>query len=152
MDLHEQLNLAINLATDKHSKQVDKAGDPYILHPLWVMNKVKSLEAKIVAVLHDIVEDTDITIEDLIFKGFDDNIVYAVDILTKRKGMDYENYIDLIGENEIAMEVKMADLEHNMDLSRLKEITDKDRQRLLKYRNAHFYLTYIHYDKIQEEE
>lgn len=147
MNLHEQLNLAIRVATDFHSQQVDKAGQPYILHPLWVMNDVKTLKGKIVAVLHDVIEDTDITIEDLIFQGFDEDIIEAIDILTKKKGQKYTDYIHLVGTNKLAREVKISDLKHNMDLNRLKDVTDKDRERCVKYKNAHDYLIHVHYYK-----
>lgn len=143
MDLHEQLNLAINLATDHHSQQVDKAGQPYILHPLWVMNNVKTLKGKVVAVLHDIIEDTEVDIDDLILLDFDEDIIEAIDILTKKKRQTYTDYIHLVGTNKLAREVKIADLKHNMDLDRLKEVTDKDKERYVKYKNAHGYLVYI---------
>lgn len=143
MLLYNQLRMAINIANDVHSHQVDKAGQPYILHPLWVMNKVHTLKAKIVAVLHDIVEDTNITIEDLIFKGFDEDIVEAISLLTRKKNQSYNNYIELIATNDLAKEVKIADLSHNMDLSRLKEITDKDKERYNKYLKARDYLMNI---------
>lgn len=145
MDKIEQLNLAIRIATDHHSQQIDKSGKPYILHPLWVMTNVDSLEEKIVAVLHDIVEDTDITIEDLIFSGFNEEIILAIDILTKKKNQKYDEYIELIGQNNLARKVKMADLTHNMDLTRLKEVTEKDKKRYVKYKNAYNYLTYLEY-------
>lgn len=135
------LSRAIILATELHEGQVDKGGNPYILHPLRVMTNVKSLEGKIVAVLHDTIEDTDITVEDLIFKGFTGDIVEAVELLSKPKQEDYIKYIKRIKENSLAREVKIADLQDNMDLSRLKEITEKDLKRVEKYKKAYNILT-----------
>lgn len=145
MELFKQLNMAIHIATDYHNGQIDKSGEPYILHPIWVMNNVKSLNGKVVAMLHDIVEDTEITIENLIDFGFDEDIVIAIDILTKKKGQKYTDYIELVGKNNLAREVKISDLKHNMDLKRLKEITDKDKKRYVKYKNSYDYLIYLHY-------
>ena len=145
MELFKQLNMAIHIATDYHNGQIDKSGEPYILHPIWVMNNVKSLKGKVVAMLHDIVEDTEITIENLIDFGFDEDIVIAIDILTKKKGQKYTDYIELVGKNNLAREVKISDLKHNMDLKRLKEITDKDKKRYVKYKNSYDYLIYLHY-------
>ena len=135
------LSRAIILATELHEGQVDKGGNPYILHPLRVMTNVKSLEGKIVAVLHDTIEDTDITVEDLISKGFTDDVVEAVELLSKPKQEDYIKYIKRIKENPLAREVKIADLQDNMDLSRLKEITEKDLKRVAKYKKAYNILT-----------
>ena len=146
MNLHEQLNQAIKMATHFHSKQVDKAGEPYILHPLWVMNNVKTLKGKIVAVLHDVVEDTSVTIHKLNIYGFDKDIIEAVDVLTRKEDQKYSDYIELIATNEIAREVKIADLSHNMDLSRLKEVTNRDEIRYTKYLNARDYLINLSYE------
>ena len=85
MELFEQLNKAIYIATHYHNEQTDKSKQPYILHPLWVMNNVESLRGKIVAVLHDIIEDTEVTISKLAIYGFDEDVIEAVDILTKKK-------------------------------------------------------------------
>lgn len=145
MDLHEQLNKAIQIATYYHGGQVDKADEPYILHPLWVMNNVKTLKAKIVAVLHDTVEDTGVTIHKLNAYGFDKDIVNAVYILTRKEEQKYSDYIELIATNKIAREVKIADLSHNMDLSRLKEVTNRDEIRYTKYLNARDYLINLSY-------
>lgn len=140
MELYELLNKAIILATTYHKGQVDKSGQPYILHPLWVMSNVESLKGKIVAILHDTIEDTQLTISDLINHGFCDDIVKAIDILTKKKNQKYDDYIELVSKNDLAKEVKIEDLNHNMDLNRLKEVTEKDVKRYLKYVKAYNYL------------
>ena len=134
---NELLAKAIILATKNHKGQVDKGGNPYILHPLRVMGKVKSLEAKIVAILHDIIEDTDITKEDLLDMEFPYKIVEAIELLSKPKKEDYIHYIRRIKGNPLAKEVKMADLQDNMDLSRLNKITEKDLNRVEKYKKAY---------------
>lgn len=137
-NLEEQLNKALLLAIEKHKGQVDKAGAPYILHPLSVMGKVESLEAKIVAILHDILEDTDVTKNDLISLGFEESIVEAVYFLTKPKSFTYMDYICFIKNcgNELSIEVKIADLKHNLDISRLKEPTEQDLSRCERYKKA----------------
>lgn len=144
MTAHKLLNKAIILATEAHAGQTDKAGQPYILHPLRVMNRCQSVEAKIVAVLHDVVEDTDVTIEQL-FDTFGETIGRAVDTLTKQPGDDYKSYImdiwlDGGPISELAAEVKIADLRDNMDITRLKEVTSKDIERLNRYAWALAYL------------
>ena len=136
MELHEQLKVAIDLANTYHDGQVDKAGLPYILHPLHVMNN----EAKIVAILHDMIEDTVITVEDLISYGFDSNIVNAIVAITKVNGISYDDYLKRVKTNELARIVKLADLSHNMDMTRLPNPTKRDYQRLEKYKKAYEYL------------
>lgn len=134
---HELLVKAIILATENHKGQLDKGGHPYILHPLRVMVNVKSLKAKIVAILHDIIEDTDITKEDLLSMKFPYEIVEAIELLSKPKKEDYIHYIRRIKKNPLAKEVKMADLQDNMDLTRLNKITEKDLNRVEKYKKAY---------------
>lgn len=136
-----QLEMAISLAVKHHANQKDKGGNPYIEHPLWVMVHTTGYKCKIAAVLHDIVEDTDVTIEDLKIYGFDKEIVDAIRLLTKDKNSTYEEYIDSLFENPIAVKVKLKDLEHNMDLSRLLNgITEKDKKRNERYRNTYNYI------------
>ena len=134
-----QLRKALELAYEKHKNQVDKAGKPYFLHPVMVaLNDGLEEKEKIVAILHDIIEDTDITEKDLLDIGFDDDIVEAVVLLTRDKNMTYYDYIRKIkySNNTLAYWVKMADLEDNMDLSRLKNATDKDKERVKRYQKA----------------
>lgn len=133
--------LALKIATEAHKGQVDKAGVPYINHPLTVASLVDTEEEKIVALLHDTIEDTSITEQDLIDYGFPNKIVEAVKLLTHNKNVPYMDYVAKIKDNELARKVKIADLTHNSDLSRLKEITDKDKKRYEKYQKALLYLT-----------
>ena len=150
--LQQQLENAIHLANQYHRGQKDKAGKPYILHPLWVMDRVNSIEAKIVAVLHDTLEDTSLTKDDLIAHEFNEDIVNAIELLTKSKNQSYESYIENISKNKLATEVKMADLLHNMDLTRLKNITFKDLTRSQKYMKAYSQLeTSLREHDIHEE-
>ena len=130
------LDRAIELAKQHHEGQTDKAGKPYIEHPLRVMNQVESEEEKIVAVLHDIVEDTDISLDDLRNEGFSKEVVDAVECLTKQDGENYDSYIERISFNPLAVKIKLADLEDNRDLTRLPEVTDKDLERVEKYDKA----------------
>ena len=130
------LDRAIELAKQHHEGQTDKAGKPYIDHPLRVMNQVESEEEKIVAVLHDIVEDTDISLDDLRNEGFSEKVVSAVECLTKQDGENYDSYIERISFNPLAVKIKLADLEDNRDLTRLPEVTDKDLERIEKYDKA----------------
>ena len=130
------LDRAIELAKQHHEGQTDKAGKPYIEHPLRVMNQVESEEEKIVAVLHDIVEDTDISLNDLRNEGFSEEVVSAVECLTKQDGENYDSYIERISFNPLAVKIKLADLEDNRDLTRLPEVTDKDLERVEKYDKA----------------
>ena len=130
-DFDELYKKAMKIAEKAHAGQVDKAGEPYIGHPLYVSEHVSGKPEKIAALLHDVVEDSDMTLEDL--KDFPEEIVNAVDHLTRNKEQSYENYICLLRLDPIARNVKIEDLKHNMDLSRLKEVTDDDRQRVRKY-------------------
>ena len=139
--LNEQLEIAIELAIKYHKGQIDKGGNPYILHPLEVMNNVDRIEFKIAAVLHDIIEDTECTIDTLREWGIDEDIIESINILTHKKGMSYMEYITEISYNLIATEVKIADLKRNMDFSRLnRKITNKDIERNKKYMKAYYFL------------
>ena len=130
------LERAIHLASEHHSGQVDKAGHPYILHPLRVMLQVKTVDERIVAVLHDTIEDTSLTLEDLQQEGFSAVVVEAIQCLTKKPHEPYEQFIDRIKDNALARRVKQADIRDNMDLSRLPAVTEKDLQRMKKYHIA----------------
>lgn len=130
------LERAISIAVEAHRGQQDRNGAPYILHPLRMMCCVATEAEKVVAVLHDVVEDTDWTFEDLKREGFDDGTLKALDCLTKREGEDYEDFIQRSAKNSLAHRVKIADLEDNMDVRRLKRVTEKDRERLEKYLRA----------------
>ena len=140
LSYNEQFQIALELAVEKHKNQTDKAGNPYILHPLHVMENVNSKEGKIVAILHDIIEDTDVTVDYLLKIGLSKRIVDAVVALTRSKDMDYQEYIKNLSSNPLAKEVKLADLEHNMDLKRLPTLEEKDLERNRKYQIAYHYL------------
>ena len=130
------LNEAIELATRAHAGQTDKAGADYIAHPLRVMENCVSSDAKIVAVLHDVVEDSGTTLDDLRALNFAPQIVAAIALLTKSGDIEYSMYIQKIKNNALAREVKIADLRDNMNLNRIAQPTEKDFKRLEKYRGA----------------
>jgi (p)ppGpp synthase/HD superfamily hydrolase len=131
---------AIMIATKAHAGQKDKAGAPYLLHVLRVMLSVEKINEKIVALLHDVVEDSEVTFEELANKGFPKKILKAVELLTKTENKPYEDYIQEIKKNELARVVKLADLKDNMNISRLKTLTEYDKLRIKKYRAAYKFL------------
>lgn len=128
------ISKALHIAKTAHRGQLDKGGNPYILHPIAVSQLVDSEEEKIVALLHDVVEDTDITLEYLKLAGFSDNIIAAVSVLTKQPGVSYDDYISKLKENPIAARVKVADITHNSDISRIPNPTEKDLERIKRYK------------------
>ena len=130
------LEQAIELAVKHHKGQYDKGGKPYILHPLRLMMSVDTDDEKIVAVMHDLVEDTHITIAYLRTAGFSEKVLSALDCVTNRDNEDYESFIERIAQNPLATKVKLADLEDNMDLSRIPEPSKKDYKRIEKYKRA----------------
>ena len=111
-------NKALKLMYEKHKDQVDKQGIPYVFHPFIVANNMENEDETIVALLHDVLEDTNTTLEDLKNLGFNDNIIEAIDTLTRKDDEDYQTYIERIGKNQLARKVKIADLYHNMDITR----------------------------------
>lgn len=127
---------AIAIAAQAHQEQHDKAGAPYILHPLRMMAQLHGEAERTVAVLHDLIEDTDWTLDQLRAEGFSDDVLAAIDCLTKRDDESYEAFIERASYNELARQVKLADLEDNMDLRRIAEVTDQDLERLRKYHRA----------------
>ena len=139
----QQLAEAIALASHQFAWVFDKAGKPYILHCLEVMNGVSRLGfiPMTIAVIHDIIEDTSITGEMLLGMGFDKVVVDTVRLLTHSPEEPYEDYIKRIGTNHLATQIKLADLTHNMQTQRLKNFSDKDMSRLVKYHKAFVYLT-----------
>lgn len=129
------LNDAIAIAAEAHDGQTDKAGQPYILHPLRVMGAMKTEPDRVVAVLHDVVEDSrDWQLSDL--ADFGPDIVEALDALTRRDGEDYFHYIERLSKNPRAVRVKLADLADNLDKSRLTIIGAADVSRMTRYRKA----------------
>lgn len=131
------INKAIETAAKAHDGQFDKAGQPYIYHPLRVMFYAEGDEkVKCAAVLHDVMEDSPVTEYDLKKLGFDDEIITALKLLTRSEGQDYFEYVKNLKGNPIAKAVKLADLKDNMDMSRIKEPKERDFLRLEKYKKA----------------
>lgn len=132
----ETIQKAYRIACRAHAGQKDKSGKDYILHPMTVASHVGSDENCIVtALLHDVAEDTEITLEELSC-NFNEEVMQALKLLTHQDGVPYMDYVKNLKDNRIARTVKLADLRHNMDLSRLPEITEKDLQRVEKYKKA----------------
>ena len=140
MNSADLLEKAISIAVEAHRGQRDRTGAPYILHPMRVMAGVDSDTEKMVAILHDVVEDTDWTFEKLAQEGFSDEVIEALKCVTKREGEEYEDFVKRSAGNKTARRVKIADLEHNMDARRLSEVTEKDVERLKKYVRARRFL------------
>lgn len=130
------LEKAILIATNAHKGQLDKGGSPYILHPLRLMFAMHNETEKICAVLHDVIEDTEITLDHLRNEGFSEEVLSALDALTRRSTETYDEFIRRIIKNKIASNIKLADLRDNMDLSRISNPTQKDYERIEKYRKA----------------
>lgn len=116
-----------------HAGAVDKAGQPYILHPLRVMARLSTDTERIVAILHDVVEDSEVTLDDLRADGFSDEIVDAIDHVTRRGGESYEAFIERIAPHPLARRVKIADLEDNMDVTRLVVLDERGTERMQRY-------------------
>ena len=131
---------AVAIAAVAHQEQFDKAGAPYILHPLRMMRQMDTDEEKIVAILHDVVEDTDWTPELLREEGFSETVLAALDRVTARDGETYEAFIARALPDPIARKVKLADLQDNMDTRRIRNLTDRDLERLRKYHQAYWWL------------
>lgn len=131
----EQLSMAVALAATRHDGQIDKGGKPYILHTLKVMHylKTEDLELMAAAVMHDIIEDTDTTYEELRIMGFSERVIRAVAGMTKIKGQTPAEYLAQVMANVDSALIKLADLRHNSDIRRLKGVTEKDVKRIEKY-------------------
>ena len=130
------VDLALSIARKAHEGQLDKAGVDYIEHPIYVASQVDTEEEKAVALLHDVIEDSPVSAEELLQADLPETVVTAVQVLTKKKEQDYQTYLETVKKNPLARVVKLADLKHNSDLSRLSSITEKDRERLKKYKKA----------------
>jgi (p)ppGpp synthase/HD superfamily hydrolase len=128
--------LAREIATNAHHGQFDKGGRPYIEHPIAVADSLESTEHKIIALLHDTLEDTTLTEDDLRNYGFTDSIVKSICVLTKKESVNYEEYLLCIKADSNALHVKIADIKHNMDISRISNPTKNDFERMEKYRKA----------------
>ena len=131
---------AMQLAYRAHNGQEDKEKYPYIHHVLHVAEQMDDEDSTVVALLHDVFEDCGYTTERLRVIGYPSDIIQAVDLLSRKEGQSYKAYIKGIKTNSLATKVKLADLEHNMDLSRLPIVSDEDLQRAKKYRKAREYL------------
>ena len=131
------LERAIGIAVEAHKGQLDKGGNPYILHPLRVMMSVDLELEKIVAVLHDVVEDSNWTFEALLAEGFSIEVIDALKSVTKNSDDEgYDSFIQRAIRNPIGHKVKIADLRDNLDVTRISDITDKDVKRINKYKKA----------------
>ena len=141
MNYNKLYDKALRIAIHAHKGQVDKAGREYVMHPIRVAERCKDPRAKIVALLHDTIEDTGVTEEYLRREGFPDEIISGVLSVTKRDKEEYDDFVRRAAENTIGRVVKIADLEDNMDIRRLPEMTDYDVARLRKYLRAWQFLT-----------
>lgn len=136
------LERALQIAMEAHAGESDKGGEPYILHPIRVMLECRSEKARIVALLHDVVEDSPWTFEQLLDEGFDPEVVDGVRSVTRRSDEGFHEFCLRAAEHPLGREVKRADLCDNMDVTRLgPELSDKDQQRLARYRRAWEVLT-----------
>lgn len=127
---------AMKLCFEAHKEQTDKSGIPYVFHPIHLAEQMNTEETTIVALLHDVVEDSNYTIEDLRDIGFDDAVIDAISLMTHADDVDYMEYVAAIKENPIARVVKLADLRHNSDLTRLEVVDEKALNRRNKYQKA----------------
>jgi (p)ppGpp synthase/HD superfamily hydrolase len=143
MESKVMLSKAIEIVAKEFATKLDKGGNPYILHCLYVMNEVKEegIDAMIVAVLHDIIEDTEIKPSELIHDyGFNFETITKISTLTHQKGESYMDYIKRVSTDDICRKIKLADLRHNSDITRIKGLTKKDFERMEKYHIAYEYL------------
>ena len=127
---------ALKLCFEAHKDQLDKSSLPYVFHPFHLAEQMDTEEATVVALLHDVVEDTDYTLEDLKNMGFSEAVISAIALLTHEEGAEYMDYVKMIKNNETARKVKLADLKHNSDLSRLDIVDEKALKRREKYLKA----------------
>lgn len=136
------LSRVIKIAVDGHADQYDKGGKPYILHPMRLMMKLRheSIDAQVVAIAHDVIEDTVYTFEDLKTAGVSPEALTALSLLTHKPSQSYADYIIEISSNELATMVKLRDLDDNSDLRRLKGVTQKDLNRMAKYQLCYYFL------------
>ncbi|MDJ1501760.1 hypothetical protein [Xanthocytophaga agilis] len=134
---------ALQIATEVHKDQKDRYGAPYILHVMRVMLRGKNEDEKIVGLLHDVVEDSPMTIEDLRKEGFSESILEAVNCLTRPESESYDDFIQRIKTSRLAINVKLNDLEDNLDMRRLPSVTEKDIPRINKYLKAYHELVVL---------
>ncbi len=132
----QKTKMALKLCFKAHKEQLDKSGLPYVFHPFHLAEQMETEETTIVALLHDVVEDTAYSIEDLINMGFDKVVTDAIALMTHADGVEYMEYVAAIKGNPIAKAVKLADLKHNSDLTRLDIVDEKALNRREKYLQA----------------
>ncbi len=132
----ENTKKALKLCFKAHCDQVDKSGIPYVFHPFHLAEQMQDEQTTIVALLHDVVEDTDITIQDLRKEGFSEAVLEAISLLTHDKSVNYMDYVAVIKQNPIAKAVKLADLRHNSDITRLDTVDAKALKRREQYLEA----------------
>lgn len=130
------LERAIAMASNAHEGQVDKAGAPYVLHPLRMMLRLSNTDERITAVLHDVVEDCGVSLEMLRAEGFSERVIEAIDSVTRRPEESYDDFVLRAALNPIGRRVKLVDLQDNSDLSRITNPTTHDYERIEKYRRA----------------
>ena len=127
---------ALKISFDAHKNQVDKSGMPYVYHPFHLAEQMDDELSTCVALLHDVVEDTDITLDELRNDGFPNEVIEALSLMTHSDDVPYLDYVRVMKDNPIARKVKLADLAHNSDLSRLEIVDDKALERVNKYKQA----------------
>ena len=132
----EMTKKAVNVMYQAHQGQMDKGGFPYCFHPYQVAQGMDDEISCTCALLHDVVEDTDLTFEDLAGMGFPAEVIDALKLLTHREGVPYMDYVRNLAGNPVARKVKLSDLHHNSDLSRINEVTEKDLERIGQYKEA----------------
>jgi (p)ppGpp synthase/HD superfamily hydrolase len=137
---NNQIEKAVWIALHAHENQKDKAGNPYVMHPIRVAVKLQNDDEIAAAFLHDVLEDSDFTLDDLKKAGFNENVLKIVELMTKKDGDNYDDYIERIKEFAPAVRVKLADLEDNMNLMRIKNPELTDHERIEKYKKAYEFL------------
>ena len=130
------INKALNLMYEAHKGHKDKGNIPYVFHPYHIAEQMNTEDEIIVALLHDVIEDTKITLEDIKSYGFNNNILEALKVITHDKNINYIDYINKISKNKLATKIKIRDLKHNIDLSRIPNPTEVDYNRVNQYKKA----------------
>jgi len=146
----DKTNKAMKFMYEKHKNQFDKSGLPYIHHPLHVAEEMDDEISTIVALLHDVIEDTDATWEDLEKLDIPKEAIEAIHLMTHDNSISYQDYIERISTNPLARKVKMADLRHNMDPTRIPNMTETDMLRLEKYQRSYEFLKNVEYQNRYE--
>ena len=140
-DMDDELYFVHEYVNCRHNGQVDKAGRPYIEHLEAVSNGCSTIYEKMTGLLHDVFEDTNTSEDELRLIGVPEEVIKAVRAMTRKHSETYDEFIKRVSKNKIATAVKLSDLKHNMDLSRLPAITEKDLKRYEKYKKAYAFLT-----------